>query len=147
MINNPIIPVYHVNPTSGWDDTRTWLRVRIAALVDWLWRPMELHLDPFAQWDMGEWWRETFPSMPGRHRFVDERPPDQTPPLPGWADTPTGSWPVVLHDFTDSHNRRERTEAEWARIMETNKRTKEIRDAARLRRAGPRRQEYAGVGA
>jgi len=141
LISNPIVRVVHVNPTSGWDDARTWLRVRAATLVDWLWRPMERRLDPFAEWDIVEWWREMFPSMPGRHRAPDR------PGRPNWDRWMTGSMPTIPLDFTDSTNRRERTEAQWARIMETNKRTKEIRDAARARRTGPRRKEYAGVGA
>jgi len=139
LILNPDRPVVHVNviqPTADiWEPFRRWWRERV--------RRFEESVDPFATIDFPKWWAETFYERPpGRHRCEDAPVTDIVAVLmedTEWMRT------VPKIDFTQSRNRRVRTEAEWARIMATNLRTKEVRDAHRARGAGLRGKELAGV--
>lgn len=137
--HNPDLPVFHV------PITRYALQDRIA--FEWVWaktlwrrivRWVESEIDPFARWDFTGWWRDTFYVQPnGRHQFTPPPVADAILHDTQWLTT------VCKIDYTDSRNRRIRTEAQWAKIIETNLRTKAIRDAHRARRSGLVREDDA----
>lgn len=114
---------------------RAWWDERVRRVEDWF--------DPLAGWDFEEWWAETFYDTRRRARH---RVPDMVQRLdePTWNRWVTQDWPVVdPHDWPT--HRRERTTEEWARIMETNKRTWEVRRAHHSGGPRLRRKEYAGI--
>lgn len=123
---------------AAWDTSLDWLKCQLSRVEDWF--------DPFRDWDTVEWWRETFYSHVGRHRT-----PPKDPRVKEWEealswDRHTTQWLTIVEKLEIPRPRgRERTEAEWAKIIAVNKRTQEVRSAHHSRGPRLRREEYAGV--